>query len=91
MGARLYSVGGTIKKIEPQNGKTFSLEEMQDFVEGYVEVINMGPKKFTIVNEEGKISGLPVNFMATELHKKQKGYHELIVGNVIVCDKSYVK
>jgi hypothetical protein len=91
MGAKLYRVDGTIKKIEPQNGNTFSLEEMQNFVDGYIEVVNMGTKKFMIVNEEGKISGLPVNFMATELHKKQKGYHELIVGDVIICDKSYIK
>ena len=91
MGAKLYKVDGSIKEVRPRNGKTFQLEEMQRFVGGYIEVINMGVKKFMIVNAEGKISGLPVNFVATELYKKQKGYHELFVGNVIICDKSYVK
>lgn len=37
--ATLFMANGTIKHVVPENGKTFTLEELQQHVGGYVELI----------------------------------------------------
>lgn len=71
-------------KVDCKNGKP-TLEEMQKFVEGYIEPVSIryaGRKCRMVCNEEGLIKNLPVNTLATQLYKEQGG--EVIVGNVII-------
>ena len=49
--------------------KTPSLKEAQDFVGGYVEGITFPNGDYLIINEEGKLKGLPLNPEATLLWK----------------------
>ena len=44
-----------------------TLKEAQDFVGGYVEGITFPNGDYLIVNEEGKLMGLPLNPEATAL------------------------
>lgn len=37
--ATLIKADGTKKEIQPQNGTDFSLEELQKYVDGYIQVI----------------------------------------------------
>ncbi len=48
-----------------------TLTEMQEFVEGYIEHVNVlykGKRTTMIVNDEGAVKGLPVNEAATKIY-----------------------
>lgn len=74
------------------NPDTFQLEQMQDIVGGYIEIVRLTEDVLMVVNEEGKCEGLPYNKEATALFRKcfpKSG--DFIVGNVLVCDSSMVE
>ncbi|MBD5319380.1 MAG: DUF3846 domain-containing protein [Bacteroides sp.] len=81
---------GTIVKVDAQNGKDFSLDELQGFVEGYIEIVHLTDEYVMVVNEEGKLIGLPLNEDATCMLEKL-GIVNYIVGDVIVCRSVYIK
>ena len=75
-----------IDDVEP------TLKEMQDFVGGYIEVVQSADTKSQIVlDEEGKLKVKPINKEATELYLGEEqddtsaGWDfDVIVGDVIV-------
>ena len=75
-----------IDDVEP------TLKEMQDFVGGYIEVVQSADTKSQIVlDEEGKLKGKPINKEATELYLGEEqddtsaGWDfDYIVGDVMV-------
>ena len=72
---------GTRTQTEPENGKTFSLSEMQKYVGGYVEqVLVPNTERVFLVNEEGLLLDLPDNEIATGLCGRR------IVGDVLICN-----
>lgn len=85
--ATIYKTNGEVIETTPKNGKDFSLEEMQAIVGGYIEIVYLDNGKLMIVNEEGKINGLPLNDNASML----VGYTDLIMGDVLVCESKQVK
>ena len=75
-----------------------NLKEAQEFVGGYVEGITFPNGDYLIINEEGKIIGLPINKEATKLWKetftKDKyafGYDDFVVGPAILIKKDAQK
>ena len=89
--ARLYKTNGEVIEVSPKNNRDFTLEELQSFVEGDIEIINLTTDKILIVNEEGKINKLPFNELATELWKKYYGRTDYIVGNTLLCNSDEVR
>lgn len=82
----LMKTDGTVTKVAPKNGKVFSLEELQGFVGGYIEMPNPpslhgSEHPIMVANEEGHIHGLPFNKKASALFANQ-GLG--IVGDVIL-------
>jgi len=75
--ATIIKVDGTMEEItiDKQN----SLEQMQKIVGGYIEVVPVAGGKTLVVNEEGLLQQLPINYKASAL------YNCTIVGNVILC------
>ena len=78
--------------------KTPSLKEAQDFVGGYVECITFPNGDVLIVNEEGKLKGLPLNPEATLLWKITfdndnyiTGRKDFVVGPAIYIKKHALK
>ena len=74
------------------------LESAQQFVGGMVEGITFPNGDYMIINEEGKMLGLPVNEQATKLWRetftKDKylwGYDDFVVGQVILIKKQALK
>ena len=65
-----------------------TLSEMQKIVNGYVEFVYLPENKIMVVNEEGKINSLPINFIATE--KYWSSIQEVIVGDVLIIDQKYI-
>ncbi len=89
---QLIKIDGTTTEVEPQNGKKFSLDELRGYVGGTIDTVRL-PKsgKYMIVNDNGKLDGLPKNERATEIWKKEfpiseypHNNDELIVGDVLM-------
>ena len=81
-------------KIIDDEKNTPTLKEAQDFVGGMVECITWPNGDLLIVNEEGKLRGLPLNPEATTLWRatftKDKylfGYDDFVVGPAILIKK----
>jgi len=80
------------KKNEP------TLQAAQDFVGGYVEGITFPNGDYLIINEEGKLMGLPLNEEATKLWKATfdndnyiTGRNDFVVGPAILIKKDALK
>lgn len=86
--AELIKADGQRQKVEPKNGEKFNLEELQVYVDGYIEAIFLDDDTVMVVNEEGKLLGLPYNQLASIKFLQEKGYHEPIVGDVLVCKRN---
>lgn len=80
---------GRLKKVDPANGTDFSLNELNEIVDGYIEVLHIGDK-LLVCNEEGKLNNLSYNAKATRLINAA-GIKDYIVGNVLFCDKDKIK
>jgi len=88
MKAQLVSTNGDVKSVKPKNNKTFSLKELQSYVDGYIQIVKTRDDRLMIMNEEGKINNLPYNEIATSLYIY--GSHDVVVGNVLVTDKELI-
>lgn len=91
-GAILFEANGRVQGVFPANGTDFSLEELQGFVGGYIEIIDVTEKVIMVVNEDGK-RGLEPNGMATVLAKAHGAIfpHDYIAGNALMCASDMVK
>lgn len=49
----IITTDGLQKKVDPANGKDFSLEELNEIVNGYIEILHIGDK-LLVCNEEGE-------------------------------------
>lgn len=90
--AQVYNVNGKVTKVQPANGKDYSLQELQAYVGGYIEMVHLSDKQLMVVNEEGKFQ-FEKNIKATKLaHEHHAIYSDdYIAGNVIVCLTKEVK
>lgn len=89
--AHVYYPNGDFQETQPNNGTTFELEELQEVVGGYIEIIRLNDGRLIIVNEEGLLQGLPVNIEATNILRRDHSTTQYIVGNAIVCDADMVE
>ena len=75
-----------------------SLKAAQEFVGGYIEGITFPNGDYLIINEEGKLMGLPLNPEATTLWKATfdndnyvTGRNDFVVGPAILIKKDALK
>lgn len=92
--ATLIKADGTKKTIQPQNGTDFSLEELQKYVDGYIEVVYLRNQEdeIMVINEDGK-ERYPTNQTATKLALKHQAIfpQDWIDGDVVLCKNSEVR
>lgn len=88
--ALLIKTDGTTINVAPKKGNTFSLAELQHFVDGYIECVRLNRTKCLIVNEEGKLRGLPMNYRATLYYKMHIRTSDFIAGDALLCDINQV-
>ena len=79
----------TDKKDEPKYA------EVKEFVGGMVEAVTFPNGDLLLLNEEGKLMGLPLNEKATALWRKHFtkethlfGYDDVVVGPAMVIQKN---
>ena len=92
--AKIYKANGEVLDIEPKNGTDFKLEELQAIVEGHIELIYLPNNQLMVLNEEGKIMGLPYNENATKQCSVvfyDAGCYDFIVGDVLICEDNEIK
>lgn len=87
--AEIIRTNGEREPVEPKNGNDFNLQEITDIVNGYIEIAETTDGRLMVLNEEGKLLGLPFNPVATELYKYNT--NDFIVGDVLVCDRNQIK
>lgn len=68
-------------------------DDLKDAVGGYIEIVQLFDGWIMVCNEEGLLSELPINPVATTLYSNVCGYQNTtpICGDVVVCLKSQVK
>lgn len=94
--ALLIKVEGSVRTYEQvkPKGETFSLEELQKFVGGYIEIVCVADGELSMVlNEEGKLLRLPINHIATNLYRllSPAPVYDFIVGNVLICGSDEIE
>ena len=75
----------------PKNGKTFELDELQDIVDGCIEIIRLNDGRMIIVDEDGKSKDKAVNIPATNILRRDHFTTDYIVGTAIVCDADMIE
>lgn len=85
--ATLIEPSGKTTTVAPKNGTSFSLEELQGFVGGYIEFVSVSDdgKLVLIIDEEGKLKEKPDNEVATLKAAGFIRHGDFIVGNALFC------
>lgn len=52
--ATLIKTDGSKLEIQPQNGLGFQLDELQKFVDGYIDIINLHNGDILVINDNGE-------------------------------------
>lgn len=86
----IIKTDGTSVDFAPKNGTDFTLEELQEAVGGYIQIVYISSTQIMVLNEEGKLKGLPYNHGASLIFA-MAGIRDTAVGDVVVCGKEMVK
>lgn len=79
------------RKVSPANGSDFRLEEMQRMVGGIIEIVYFEDNTVMVINEEGKLLGLPLNMDATVIFRAHyPDSNDYIVGDALVCSEKQI-
>jgi|TARA_R110002051_G_scaffold19567_2_gene54388 hypothetical protein len=78
---------GYAKTIHKEK-ESLTLDQLQKLVGGYIELVNLpNTKEQMIINEEGKLIGLPVNETATKIFHENYPHlqdRDVICGDAII-------
>lgn len=87
---KLYEVGCIIKEVQSKNGVKITIEEAQDLVGGYVELVNLDGDNILLCDGDGVLRFKRINTLATS-HAKQLGWKgSYLVGSVLFLkDKEF--
>ena len=77
----LISVDGEQTAVKPR-GATFSLDELQNYLEGFIEIVPIDDARMAVVNDEGLIKQMPMNPVASQVAGR------LLVGPVLIVGPS---
>ena len=76
--------------VKPRNKKKFSLEEVQEMIGGYVEIVYLNGDDILLCDEEGRLKSLLTNSMATERAKAMGFKGDVLVGDILFLkDKEF--
>ena len=86
--ARFIKTDGTVQEAHPKNSVEFSLDEMRNFVGGYLEAIKLTSQEVLYCNEDFVGLQLPINSVATEvLHQHRPDHaHYPLCGDVLIAN-----
>lgn len=82
---QLIKATGAIATVKPAKGDKFSLDELHDYVGGYIEALRLNDGRWMVINEEGRLKDLQFNSLASHLYQ-----YDYIVGDVVICDEGEI-
>ncbi len=85
--AVLLKIDGSQQTVAPKHPPSFSLEELQGFVGGYIEVVSLGNGSLLVINEEGKLERLAYNEQATQRAQGHLWPADYIAGPAVVVSE----
>jgi len=85
--AKLFKASGEIVDVRPAKGRFFSLKELQGFVGGYIQIVPTPSGRVLVCDDDGKRKAYPVNVAATKEYYPE---HDTIVGDVLICDLTFM-
>lgn len=87
MERQIIKTDGTTINYSPKAGAHYELEELQEIVGGFIEIISLHDGRMMVINEEGKLNGLPYNDLATDIaHDANAIYDDdFVVGDILIC------
>ncbi len=65
--ATILYADGRQQETSPRDGLAFQIDDLQMIVNGFIEIVPTRDGRILVINEEGKIEGLPRNEQATAL------------------------
>jgi len=83
--ATLFHTNGKTSTILPQNGDKFSLDELQQIVDGFIEIIQVNEQGWLVMDEDGKLKKMSENKKASD------NFNYPLLGNVILCSISEIQ
>jgi hypothetical protein len=84
----LLKQDGTSEFVKPKDGsEKFTLAELQGYVGGFIEPIELKEGVELVVNEEGKYNGSLPNAQATLIWEKYFGKTDVIFGDALYMEK----
>jgi len=88
----LMTATGVTVGVAPANGNDYTLEELQGYVEGRIEIVTLTTNSIMVINEEGK-GVFPKNVKATVMAKALGAIfpEDHIAGTVLICANDMVK
>lgn len=75
----VYKTNGDIRKLFPEDGKTFSARQLREVVGGCFEIHSLKNGCWLVCHGEGALIPLPFNIAGTILY----GY--AVFGDILVC------
>lgn len=85
--AMICTVEGDREMVHPAHGEHFTLEELQGYVGGYIEIVRIGDRWNVVCDEEGKLKGYAPNLLATVLcWRRGVLMHDELCGNVLFVE-----
>lgn len=86
--AKWIKADGEVIEVSPKNeGQAFGLDELKEYVGGWIECVYLNKHQVMVINEEGKLLGLPYNAVATAAYQLAfQPTDDFIVGNALVCE-----
>lgn len=84
----LVTPNNSLREISPKNGKKYTLKELQQLVEGDIELRFLGHNKVLVVDEEGKLKGKTFNAIATGWIRQK--FCDYIVGTALLISDSHI-
>ncbi len=85
----VFRTDSTREEVRPANGQWFTLEELQGFVGGSIELFVISPTRAMYLNEDGAPGGdldLPINAWASNL-TGQRIFGDVVVGPRSMLDE----
>tara|TARA_R100000654_G_scaffold2744_4_gene10002 strand:+ start:4145 stop:4396 length:252 start_codon:yes stop_codon:yes gene_type:complete len=82
--AMLISVEGEQTVVEPEES-TFSLEELQKYVGGFIEIVPVDDSRMAVVNDEGFVRKMPMNSVGSQVAGR------LLVGPVLLVNSNEIE
>ena len=82
---------GQVTAVHPANGSDFKLEELRQLIGCQtVELIYLDHGLEMWIDEEGKLNGSHINILATVIFRTNFSLDDVVMGNVLICEKGEV-